>query len=39
MQKKAKIAAAKALKAKKKKARQDKIMKREKVIFIDWGWG
>jgi DNA replication initiation complex subunit (GINS family) len=36
MQKKAKVIAAKALKAKKKKARQEKVIKREKVLFIVW---
>jgi hypothetical protein len=38
MQKKAKVKAANAIKAKKKKARQDKNIKREKVLFIVWVW-
>lgn len=39
MQKKTKVIAANALKAKKKKARQEKVIKREKVLFIVWFWG
>jgi hypothetical protein len=37
--KKTKVIAADALKAKKKKARQEKIIKREKVLFFVWVWG